>query len=290
LLKTATTLRHGRAKGDRRRPGPDRPGVGAFPPCVLSRPLPIGRCAVLSKRTDCRGDCAIIAAAFFVASARSGIARGERQAHGHQQAAAGAVGQHNLAAVLGANLLSVQGPGPGDQLQAGPMVRFQGGRDQDNNDALDGLGNVDASVEVGGFLRYGIRGLTAEVAAFKDVADGHDGIQAELSLEYGFELAPRWQASVATSTTWVDDNYMQAFFGISPAQAQRSGLRRFDAEAGFKDVGLEIGVNYAFTAHWMIGARAGYAHLLGDAADSPIVADAGSEHQFSQRLLLGYRF
>lgn len=191
---------------------------------------------------------------------------------------------------LGANLLTMRGPGPGNVLQAGPLVRYGFGRDEDDNDALRGLGDVDASVEIGGFVRYGMGDLSAELKAFKDVADGHDGILAELTLGYRRQLGQRWHASAELAATWADDNYMQTFFGITAAQAQASGLRRFDAEAGFKDVGVSLGLNYAFTEHWFVGGRAGYTRLVGDAADSPLVDDEGSADQFNIGLMVGYRF
>ena len=55
---------------------------------------------------------------------------------------------------LGANLFIWNGTRPGDQLKIGPLVRYQMGRDEDDNGALKGLGSVDGSAEVGGFISY----------------------------------------------------------------------------------------------------------------------------------------
>ena len=44
----------------------------------------------------------------------------------------------------------------GGPLSLGPIVRLRGGRDEDDNPDLEGLGDDDTSIEVGGFARYKI--------------------------------------------------------------------------------------------------------------------------------------
>lgn len=193
-------------------------------------------------------------------------------------------------ATLGANALTIKGPGPNDRLRIGPLVRYRGGRDQDDNDALRGLGNVDTSVEVGGFVRYSVARWSLGLTAAQDVAGGHEGMLVEASGGYAMPLAKDLHANFGVSTTWASDDYMRSFFGISAAQAARSGRAQYDAGAGIKDVGLSLGIEYDLTEHWGIGGSLGYKRLLGDAADSPIVAQDGSSNQFSTGLLLKYRF
>jgi outer membrane scaffolding protein for murein synthesis (MipA/OmpV family) len=83
---------------------------------------------------------------------------------------------------------------------------------------------------------------------------------------------------------------MDSFFGIDGAQSAASGLEPFEAEAGLKDVGLSLRLNYGLTERWSILASGEYRRLLGDAADSPIVADEGSADQLQSFVALGYRF
>lgn len=89
--------------------------------------------------------------------------------------------------------------------------------------------------------------------------------------------------------SWANDAYMDSFFGIDNAQSAASGLEPFEAEAGFKDVGLALRLNYGLTEHWAILTSGEYKRLLGDAADSPIVTDEGSADQRSF-LAASYRF
>lgn len=113
---------------------------------------------------------------------------------------------------------------------------------------------------------------------------------ARLTGGYAYSITSRLKARAELSTTWADKNYNEAFFGVTAAQSQRSGLRRHQPEGGFKDAGLSLDLDYSLTDHWGINGRVGYKRLLGDAADSPLVENKGSADQFSGGLFLTYRF
>ncbi len=185
---------------------------------------------------------------------------------------------------LGANLLNYEG------LKAGPIVRYSGGRDEDDNNALDGLGDVDDSIEVGGFVGYEIGIWSAAMTVTQDVAGGHEGLLAEMSTGVTVPLSDTVSSSIEASASWADSNYMDAFFGVSGAQSARSGYARHEADAGFKDVGLAVGLNYMVTETITVSGRAEYKKLLGDAADSPIVKDEGSDDQFFTGMFLTYKW
>lgn len=191
---------------------------------------------------------------------------------------------------IGANLFVWDGPRPGDQLKIGPLLRYQMGRDDDDNDALKGLGSIDGSAEVGGFISYDNGPFSAGVKAFQDVGDGHEGMIVELEGGYRHRFNDNWSMQAGISTTWADDDYTQSFFGIDAKQSFRSGYREYNAEAGFKDIGLSLGVSYSFAENWNVTGMAGYSRLIGDAADSPIVDKQGSADAFMTGLFVGYRF
>lgn len=191
---------------------------------------------------------------------------------------------------LGANLVSVNGPRPGDGLRIGPLIRYGFGRDEGDNEALRGLGDIDAAIELGVFARYSAGSWLADLQVAKDVAGGHEGVLVDAGIGWRQALSPRWRTTVRAHATWADETHMQNVFGISAAQSARSGLRRHEAGGGFKDVGLSASLSYALTENWLLIGRAGYSRLLGDAADSPIVADKGSADQLSGMLTIGYRF
>ncbi len=172
----------------------------------------------------------------------------------------------------------------------GPLIRYRGRREEGANDALDGLGDVGGSLEIGGFMKASAGPWSADLTAAQDVADGHGGLLIALGTRYAAEVSDKFTITGGLSASWASENYMQSNFGITGRQAARSGIAPFDAEAGFKDVGLQLRASYAFAAHWSLEAQVGYRYLLADAGDSPLVDDTGSPHQFRALAGLTYRF
>lgn len=191
---------------------------------------------------------------------------------------------------LGANLISITDPESGGRLLAGPVVRYGGGRDEDGNPALSGLGDVDDSVEIGGFAGYRVGPWSISATILQDVGGGHEGLRGEFGVGYGVELTPDLGARLEVSTTWADGDYMSSYFGVTGPQSAASGLPQHDADGGFKDVGLSLGASWEMFDGWFLSGQIGYARLLGDAADSPIVEDEGSADQVFAASSVTYRF
>lgn len=178
-------------------------------------------------------------------------------------------------------------------LRVGGGYRF--GRDADDNDALRGMGDVDGQ----GIVRVslasepaGPRGLgTAYGLAYEaDVTDETNGETMTLFVKHALPLTARTTLTLSGDLRWADEDQMQAYFGVTPTQAARSGHARFDAGSGFSDAGLAARVDWAFADHWILSGRVGYTRLLGDAADSPLVDGAGSANQFTLTSAIAYRF
>lgn len=192
--------------------------------------------------------------------------------------------------VLGANAITWQGTVRGDRLQAGPLIRYAFGRQEDDSSDLRGMGDIDGGVEIGGFINYSLGPWSGELAVFRDASSGHDGLTARLSAGHRLPLGPKLMLRSEIAATWADDNYTQAFFGVTAAQSARSGLRQYQPEGGLKDAGITLDLNYSVTESWGVSGRLGYRRILGDAADSPLVATRGSADQFTTGLFASYRF
>ncbi|WP_018386939.1 MipA/OmpV family protein [Ancylobacter sp. FA202] len=165
------------------------------------------------------------------------------------------------------------------------QLGYDTGRKQSDSDHLRGLGDIDMGGVVGATLTYEW-GAAEIYGSLERIVGGSDGTQATL----GFKLAHdagQFRVSAGVSTTWADEDYMQAYFGVTAAQSALSGLPRYEIGAGFKRVDLELAATYAFTEHWLVRGEVGLGYLLGDAADSPVVQEA---FQPSVMLLVGYRF
>jgi outer membrane protein len=167
---------------------------------------------------------------------------------------------------LGANLIRKK------NLKAGLIAARATKRKEDDNDKLEGLGDVDGGIEVGGFVSYKTKPLRFKAEARQEVDSGHEGALVELSVGSDMPFA-KPPVYVELGTTWASDDYMDNFFAIDSQQSSSSGLQRYNADAGFKDVNISISVGYPITDRWKIGAMVECKRLLGDAADSPIVDD-----------------
>lgn len=123
---------------------------------------------------------------------------------------------------------------------AGPVINYRGERDDVEEDAVDVLDNVDAAIEVGGFIGFFNNGLLANVTALQDIADAHDGYLIEAQLGYRSQVSPSVAQTIILSGTYADNNYMDTYFSIDAGDAAASGLDEFDADEGFKDVGVTL--------------------------------------------------
>lgn len=177
----------------------------------------------------------------------------------------------------------------GDRAFIGVGVSYDGGRDEDENDDLDGLGDIDDTV-IGSISGGLLLGPAVVALTFnQDLDSGHEGYTIDLIAETGVEIIEdKAEVTLGVGTTWASENYTEAFFGVSAAQAAASGLDQFDADEGFKSAGVEIGASYALTESLSLGIESSYVRLLGDAADSPLVEDRGSPNQFSAGVFLTF--
>lgn len=170
-------------------------------------------------------------------------------------------------------------------------VQYEFGRNEDDNDALKGLGDLEGGAT--GVVRLGYQigdiGLGLEVT--RDISGDRDGLAATAEAEYGIGLfSGRGWLSVTPHLTWADDEYMGNTFGITTVQARRSarGYTPYDAGAGFKDAGIAVGLSYRITDSIQAVGQIDYGRLLGDAADSPLVDREGSADQVSGFLGVSY--
>ena len=186
-------------------------------------------------------------------------------------------------------------------LSAGAGYVF--GRDESDGDALRGMGDIDETAAANLVVKYGLGPVRPYIRVSRHLGgSGGTLVEAGVGAVAPFALFtgrmnPKEMGEgglkgpamrLAASATWADGDYMESYFGVNPAQSSASGHPRYDPGAGLKSVDFEVGVIYLLAdGRWALNAQAGYSQLLGDAADSPIVKDAG---RFSGGLFLSWRF
>jgi outer membrane protein len=174
--------------------------------------------------------------------------------------------------------------------RGGVVGEYIAERDDVDNNQVDRLEDVDTSFMLGGFLGFEYQNWSADIEAMVDVADGNDGAIIRLNGGYRIPIDQTWTLSLGAFTTWADDDYMQAYFEIDAADAARSGLQTFDADSGFKDLGLNLTASFKPWEHWGLMGLVSYKRLLDDAEDSPVVDDEGDANQLMGGILVTYTF
>ena len=179
---------------------------------------------------------------------------------------------------------------PSRTWMAGPILQYIQKRDNVDNNKVDKLDSVDASLMAGLFGGFRIDRFSFSLEGMQDIASGNDGAVVRFRGGYHIPISAEWNASLNAFTTWADDDYMDAYFGINRHNTNKSGLKKYSANSGFKDVGAALPVTYSPWEHWSLMGAVAYKRLLGDAADSPVVDDEGNANQFVGGMLVIYRF
>jgi MipA family protein len=170
---------------------------------------------------------------------------------------------------------------------AGLLVRPRFGRDQDDNDALRGMGDVDFAGEAGGFVsysdgRYLIRGEVRQGFG------GHSGLLADARLDRVFRARPDLILSTGPRLSWGSRDFAGTYFGVDDVQSRRSGYDVFRPN-DYWFVGFAAGATYVASERWAVIAFGEIGRILGDAQDSPLV-ERGRASQAVVGLTAVYRF
>jgi outer membrane scaffolding protein for murein synthesis (MipA/OmpV family) len=126
-------------------------------------------------------------------------------------------------------------------------------------------------------------------ASYHQFFDDSEGYQIRFGAEMERQISDRVTLTGRIGATYADENYTQTYFGVSSQQAANSGadLDASNADAGFKDVNVQVGIKADLDERWSARATVGYSRLLGDAGDSQVVE---SEDQFTGLFGLSYKF
>lgn len=179
----------------------------------------------------------------------------------------------------------------GGTLKAGPLISLNFGRGERDSPDLAGMGNVGTSLELGGFVSYSFDNNTrVRMRARQDVISGHKGATVSADVTQAFIRGTSFALGGIVAGTWASAPYMHSYFGVTPAQAARSGYPVYTPGGDFKDITLGLNGNYQFAKQWAVVANVSYKRLLGDAAASPLVRLVGSANQMSYSTFVVYSF
>jgi outer membrane protein len=175
-------------------------------------------------------------------------------------------------------------------LSAGLAGKLKSGRTASSHTELKGLGDVDRTLEVGGFVQYFPVDWFRLRAEVRQGFGGHHGVVADLAADAVVPIWQRLTLSGGPRFTWESTKATAPYFGIDAAQAFASGLPAFDAKGGAHSAGAGTQLRYRINPQWEAHAYLEYERLLGDAAASPLVTQRGSPNQTSFGLGASYAF
>ena len=156
-------------------------------------------------------------------------------------------------------------------LRAGLLVGYSGGRDQNDDPHLRGLGNISGSLQMGGFAAYEWNSFELKAQARQAVTHAGNGLTGSLGLAYTLRPASGWLVKLGPQLAFADDDHMKKFFGVTAGQSGTSGLQAYTPNGGLQDVAIGLNATYQLTNHWLLFGIARVSEIIGDAADSPIV-------------------
>lgn len=154
-------------------------------------------------------------------------------------------------------------------ITAGASIKWMPGYDDDEVPA--GIDKVDGEIGARVFASTRLNGVTATIAATQAITDTDRGLLINAGVAYPMPASKRLTITPSAGTTWADDNYMTSYFGIDPSEAAASDLDRYDPTSGFKDIHFRVSASDRITDSINALGSVGITHLLGEAADSPLV-------------------
>jgi MipA family protein len=175
-------------------------------------------------------------------------------------------------------------------LRAGPVAKFEAARKQFNYSELNGLGDVKAAVELGGFVEYYPVDWFRTRVELREGVVGHNGTVADFSADFIVPVIQRLTISAGPRFTWESTQATSPYFGIDAVQAMASGLPLFNAKGGAHSYGAGTQVSYRINQQWEVHSYVEYERLLGDAAASPLVTLRGSPNQTTFGVGFSYSF
>ncbi|MFN3700168.1 MAG: MipA/OmpV family protein [Alphaproteobacteria bacterium] len=184
----------------------------------------------------------------------------------------------------------------------GPLARYDFGRDEDGrspfqlngrktND-LRGLGDVDGTLELGGFVAYSIHPVTMKVEMLQGIG-GHEGFIGSADLSYSGQADISGQAvrySVGPDIKFAGKKFHETYFGVNASQSAASGLTQYSPDSGVLHYGFGGSAIVPITDNFSAVLFSNYRRLGDEASDSSLVSQRGSSNQFVNGLFVNYNF
>ncbi len=186
-------------------------------------------------------------------------------------------------------------------VDTGPILRYHLGRDDEASDEIvSALPAIDATFEAGWFIGSGFKlsslGLNSDaivignLSAVTDVGDGHGGTLVSGSVGLVMQVSEQLRFVPSFRLEYADDNYADSFYSVSADSSSQFGLSEFKAGGGLESTQVALVAIRDINPQWSVTGVAAYTTLQGDAAESPITVERGSDKQVFTGITVNYTF
>lgn len=194
-------------------------------------------------------------------------------------------------------------PESGVRFSGRVSMRYRGNRTGDVRDqVVSDATTLDCAFEVGPSVGVSFPAvlnsydsLAINHDARWDVLSAHNGFVVEPAATYFTPLNKGAAVSLTLGAKFIDDDFADYYFSVSPADASATDLSPFSARGGLKNLNSALFLGFDLGGDFRDGGAAvfvagGYTRLFGDAADTPFTSIRGSGDQFVGAVGVGYTF
>lgn len=174
-------------------------------------------------------------------------------------------------------------------LRAGPVGKIVWGRSNDA-DELKGLDSVKWGLEAGGFAEVYPTDWLRVRGEVRRGFRAHSGVVTDVFVDAFQDVTPTIRISGGPRLQVGSAKYLDAYYGVTPAESVRSGLRQYKPDTGLSAVGVGGEIKWRTTDAITTSAFGEYRRLMGSAKDSSLVRQRGSANQLMLGVSATYRF
>jgi outer membrane scaffolding protein for murein synthesis (MipA/OmpV family) len=185
----------------------------------------------------------------------------------------------------------------------GPVVSYSGNRKRQIEDpVVRASGKLKAAIEVGANagvtfykLLHEYDSVTVSADVEWDINGAHGGMVVSPQVGYFTPLSKAAFVNVGVSAKYVDDDYADYYYSVSPEQSTASGLPQYGADSGWASVGVSMLAGYDLDGDLLNGGfsivgLASYSRLMNDAKNTPFTSLRGDADQWLVGAGVAYTF
>ena len=177
----------------------------------------------------------------------------------------------------------------------GPVIGIRLGRNHLDDPVLDALPSIKTTMEAGGFIGYQYSHpgsvpyrLRLYSYVMTNAGQVYGGTRGSVFGSAWVPVSERSLLGAGGGYSWASKSFMNTYYGVTDAGSAASGLPAFTAHGGSQQVYTWVAAVMRFSPQWFGGVGVINQHLIGSAADTPIVTQRGQQNQVTYGAGLGY--